>query len=125
MFAGISRSGLTATALLGQKLSLTLLRLHTHVDRAHISRIDVEHQGDRLASDRRHLIKVPRLREDTPERGNRYRPPVARPHDFDAMSQGGRFRFHGSTILPASARMPRGAAAVVEACRYRWNVPSR
>lgn len=95
-------------ALLGQQPSLTLLRLHIHVDRAHFSRIDVEHQSNRIASDLRHLIEVPRLREDAPERGNRYRPPVARSHDFDAMSQGAHIRFHSSTILPASARMPRG-----------------
>ncbi len=101
------RTDLAAMVLLGQKLGLTLLRLHTHLDRAHLNRIDVEHHGDRLASDLRHLIKVPRLREDAPERGHRNRPPVARPHDVDAMSQGGRFRFHGSTIVPASARIPR------------------
>ena len=71
--------------------------------------INIEHHGDRLASGRRHVVEVSRLREDAPKRGNRYRPPLARLHDFDAMSQGGHVRFHGSTILPASARMPRAS----------------
>ena len=64
-------------ALLGQKLSLTLLRLHTHVDRAHVGGIDVEHHGDRIASDLRHLIEMSRLREDAGERGNRHRLEIA------------------------------------------------
>ncbi len=98
---------LPATALPGQKLSPTLLPLHTHVDRPHVGRINIEHQGDRLASGRRHLVEVSRLREDAPKRRNRSRPPLARLHNFDAMSQGGHVRFHGSTILSASARMPR------------------
>ena len=85
----------------------SVLRLHTYVDRTHIGRINIEHHGDRLASSRRHLVEVSRLGENTPKRGNRYRPPLAGLHDFDAMPQGGRVRLHGSTILPASAGLPR------------------
>ena len=56
----------------------SVLRLHTYVDWTHIGRINIEQHGDRLASGHRHLVEVSRLGEDAPQRGNCYRPPLAR-----------------------------------------------